>query len=285
MTATTTDRPTPDQFTDATWADIRPRYDDLAARPLGAGDDAIEAWLADWSALEVALQEASSLASIAYSVDTTDPAKEAAHLRFSSEIGPKRGEQQVRLAHKLLDTGFARDDLTTTIRRFATDRDIFREENVPLQQQLQGLNARYQKLTGGMSVEWEGERLPLPKLGPYLLSPDRAVRERAWRLQFGPYVEARDTIADILDEQLAQRQQVARNAGFANYRDYVFEEKHRYDYTPEDCARFHDAVAATFVPALARRHERRREQMGLDALRPWDTAPDPAGRPALHPYD
>ena len=283
---TTTRTPTPDQFTNATWDDIRPLYDELAERPLTAGDTAaIESWLAEWSALESALQEASSLASIAYSVDTTDPAKEAAYLRFSGEIGPKRGEQQVRLANRLLDTGYNRDDLATTIRRFTTDRDIFREENVPLQQQLQGLNARYQKLTGGMSVEWEGEQIPLPRLGPHLLNPDREVRERAWRLQFAPYIQERETLADIFDEQMDLRQRVARNAGFANYRDYIFAEKHRYDYTPADCVEFHDAVAATFVPALARRHERRKQQMGLDALRPWDIGPDPFGRPALRPYD
>jgi oligoendopeptidase F len=280
-----TRRPAPDDFRDATWEQILPRYEDLAARSLTPGDDAaIESWLADWSALESALGEAATLARIAYGADTGNPEKEAANRRFSSEIGPRADEQGVRLANKLLDTGYARDDLATTLRRFRTDRDIFREVNVPLQEQLQDTNAQYQKLTGGMTAEWDGQEIPLPRLAPYLQSPDRAVRERAFRLGFAPYIAEHDVLAELFDQQLALRQQVARNAGFANYRDYVFEAKHRYDYTPADCAAFHDAVAETFVPALRNRREERRRQMGLDTLKPWDTEPDPLGRPALTPY-
>ena len=48
---------------------------------------------------------------------------------------------------------------------------------------------------------------------------------------------------------------------------------------------FGDAIAETVEPALARRYERRREQMGLDTLRPWDTEPDPLGRPPLRPFE
>ncbi len=276
-------RPTPEQFADAGWDEIRPLYEDLAARPLDAAS--AEAWLADWSALDAAVAEARNLASIAYSVDTTDPAKEAAHLRFAGEIGPRLDELQVGLAAKLLDAGYHRDDLATTLRRFANQRDLFRTENVPLQQALQGLNARYQKLTGGMTARWDGEDLPLPRLAPFLQDPDRATRERAFRLQFAPYVAQRDALADLFDEQYALRQEIARNAGLPNYRDYVFREKHRFDYTPDDCGAFHDAVAEAVVPAVARRHERRRREMGLDALRPWDLGPDPLGRPALRPYE
>lgn len=282
---TTTTPPTPDQFTDATWDDIAPLYDALAARPLQPGDTpAIEQWLLEWNALDVAIGEAASLAHVAASCDTLDPAKEEADLRFSSQIAPQRNEQVVRLSNKLLDTGYTRDDLETTLRRFRTERDIFREESIPLEQDLSNLNSRYNKLTGGMTVEWEGSEIPLPRLNPFMLDPDRDLRERAFRLQFKPYIDNREELADIFDAQMEKRQQIARNAGFENYRDYIFPAKHRYDYTPADCETFHDAVEHTFVPAIARRLDIRRTQMGLDTLRPWDTAPDPLGRPALHPY-
>ncbi|MDQ3541639.1 MAG: M3 family oligoendopeptidase [Chloroflexota bacterium] len=277
--------PTPDQFTDAHWEDIKPLYDELLARPLDAGDRAgIERWLEDWNALDSALLEASSIANVDASVDTTDPKKEEAYLRFSSEIGPQVAEQRVGLGKKLLDTGYTREDLTAPLRRIKTSMDIFREENIPLEQELQKLNARYNKATGGMTVEWEGEEVPLPRLNPFILDPDREVRERAWRLQFKPYIEKRDELAGIFDAQLEARQQLAKNAGFENYRDYTFESKYRYDYTPEDCETFHASVEQTFVPAIARRHEQRKKQMVLDTLRPWDVGPDPLGRPALRPY-
>lgn len=283
---TTTTAPTPEQFRDATWEDILPLYQELVNRPLDPGDTAaIEAWLDDWNALDVALTEATNRANVETSCDSENPEKEARHLRFASEIGPQRAQQVVLLANKLLDTGYSRPDLETTLRRFRTNRDLFREENIPLQREVANLNNEYNKICGSMTVDWDGEELPLPRLNPFMQDPDRDIREKAWRLQFDPYIETRDTLADIFDKQLETRQQIAKNAGFANYRDYIFEDKYRYDYTPADCFAFHDAVEQTFVPALARIHERRREKLGLDRLRPWDLAGDPKGRPALRPYE
>lgn len=279
---TTAIRPTPQQFADASWDDIQPLYDALAERSLDAlsADD----WLTDWSALEAALWEARNLASIAYSIDTTDPAKEEANLRFNGEIGPRMDEQRVRLSGRLLDLGYRRDDLDVALRSFRNQRDLFRVENVPLQQDLEGLNADYQKLTGGMTARWDGEDLPLPRLAPFLLDPDRVIRERAFRLRLAPYVAQRDALADVFDRQYALRQQIARNAGFTNYRDFGHQEKDRFDYTPADCETFHAAIEASVVPALARRYERRRQTLGVETLRPWDTGPDPLGRPALRPF-
>ena len=275
--------PTPATFANATWEDILPYYTELAERPLDADD--VESWLDDWSNLESALMEAQQRANVEYSCDTADADKEAAFLRFSKDIGPKRTEQTVKLANRILETGYSREDLQTTLRRFQTNRDLFREENMPLEGELQQLNADYSKRTGGMTVEWNDKQIPIPQLAKYLLDPDRDIRERAFRLQFAPYIEQRDGLADIFDAQLDKRQQIARNAGFDNYLDYTFLSKHRYDYSPNDCRSWQDAVAQTFVPAVGRRLERRKQQMGVDTLRPWDTSQDPEGREPLQPYD
>jgi len=286
MTSDTQTIPTPADFTNATWEDIAPFYDALATRNLDPADtDTIEAWLSDWNALDVALTEATLMADFASSCDTADTVKERAHLRFSSEIGPRRNEQVVRLADKLLATGYTRPDLETTLRRFRTDSDIFREESIPLEQGLSALNVRYNKLTGSMSVEWQGNDVPISRLNPFMLDPDRDLRERAFRLQFQPYIDQREELADIFDAQLEKRQQIARNAGFANFRDYSFATLHRFDYTPDDCITFHNAVAQTVLPAIGRRLQKRRAAMGLDSLRPWDVGVDSNGQTALKPYD
>ena len=136
-----------------------------------------------------------------------------------------------------------------------------------------------------MTVEWDGEEKTPPQLLPFLESNDGAVRERAFRLRAKPYVERRDVLADIFDRMYDMRQQVARNAGLENYRDYAHREKNRFDYTSEDCMRFHEAVESAVLPAVERLMERRRREMGLDAMRPWDLTPDPLGRPPLKPFD
>lgn len=272
----------PDAFAGATWDDVAPYYDALANDPLDA--TTVEGWLERWSTLESLVAEAGTVAMTAYTGNTADPELEAAYLRFSTEIFPKMDEQQVRLARRLLELGWSRPDMEELLQQFRTDAEIFREANVPLFAELEALGANYQKITGGLSVEWNGERKTIPQLQPYLQSNDRGERERAFRLGAGAYLEHRDDLAMLFDRMFQLRQEVAHNAGFSDFEKYVFRAKHRFDYTPEDCRRFHAAVEATVVPAAARRMEARRRSLGLETLRPWDLGVDPESRPALRPF-
>ena len=58
--------------------------------------------------------------------------------------------------------------------------------------------------------------------------------------------------------------QIARNAGFENYRDYAFRQLGRFDYTPEDCVQFHDAVEREIMPVVREIQADRRQQLGLE---------------------
>jgi oligoendopeptidase F len=273
---------TPAAFAKATWDDIAYYYDELADRPLSA--DTMDSWLRAWSTLEELLTEAAALAMIGYTIDTGNPDKAADHLRFSTEILPKAEERSVGLARRLLDSGFTRPDLETTIRRFRTASEIFREANVPIFAEIEEHSATYQRITGSMTAVWDGVELPLPQLQPFLKSHDRAVRERAWRAATGPYIRQREAMSSLFDTMFALRQRAAANAGFADFRDYSFPSKFRFDYTPADCERFHDAVEAAVVPAVERLYAYRRRQLGLDSLRPWDLQVEPQRAEPLRPF-
>ncbi|MDQ6918082.1 MAG: M3 family oligoendopeptidase [Candidatus Dormibacteraeota bacterium] len=266
-----------------TWDEILPIYNDLFFHPLTLEN--ASQWLRDWSDFEDLLGEAREQTYFDYTCDTGDPQKEADNLRFQTEIEPNAAEQRVRLSRRLLEVGYTAPELEESLRRFRTTNAIFREENVPLNAEVERLNAEYQKITGSMTVEWQGEQIPLPRLRPFMLDADREVREKAWRLHRKPYVDCRDQLAALFSEQYQVRQQIARNADFKNFRDYIHVEKHRFDYTPDDCYAFHAAVEEKVVPAAARILDRRRQKMGFDALRPWDVGADPEGRPPLRPFE
>lgn len=274
--------PTPEAFADATWLDVAPLFDALEQALLSPAT--VPAWLAAWSGLEEALDEAGTRAMIAYTADTADAAKEAAHLRWSAEIFPRMHERQVRLAQRLLDSGYTAAELETTLARMRTDAELFREENVALFSALEELSAAYQKLTGGLLVDWAGERKTIPQLQPYLKSREREVRERAFRAAAGAYLACRDELAALFDKMLALRTRVARHAGVADYQAYTFRAKYR-DYSPADCARFHRAVEETVVPAVERLFAYRRERLGVPRLRPWDLAVELDHAEPLRPFD
>lgn len=273
----------PDAFREATWDEIRPYYDELAVCPLDTAN--VEEWLADWARLDAMVYEASSLASFLYTCDTADPQREAAQLRFGTEIGPRVNEQRARLQKRLVDLGYERPGLETMLMRFRNQVELFREANVPLLADLSRLVTEWSKVSGALTVAWDGEEKTPAQLLPFVESPDRDIRERAFRLRAQAFMRERDHFAAIFDRMHELRQRVAQNAGFANFRDYAHREKNRFDYTPDDCTRFHEAVEKAVLPAVIRIHERRRRRMKLGTLRPWDTSTDPLARPPLHPFD
>ena len=258
----------PQSIRDASWADLEPSFDLLLDRPIDR--DNVESWLAEWSRLEEIVTEAISTAMIAYTCDTADEDKEATHRRFVVEIAPKVEEKSVKLAEKFAALGYDRPGIEQMTARFRRAIEIFREANIPLIAELEETATEYQRTTGGMLADWERERKPIPQLTPFLQSADRAVRERAFRAIVGPYMAARDQLAELFDRQLRLRQQVAHNAGFANFQQYTFAAKCRFDYGPDECRRFHDAVEAVAVPAVARIYEERQRRLGVSSLRPWD---------------
>ena len=58
----------------------------------------------------------------------------------------------------------------------------------------------------------------------------------------------------------------------------------RFDYTPEDCPQFHDAVEKEIMPAVREIQNERKRQLKLEKLRPWDLAVDPQNRAPLKPF-
>ena len=63
---------------------------------------------------------------------------------------------------------------------------------------------------------------------------------------------------------------MATNAGFKNYTEFRFAQLGRFDYTPQDCKRYQEAVDKVVVPALRELRETRRRRLGLETLRPYD---------------
>jgi oligoendopeptidase F len=300
------------------WPQIAPLFDQLETRAAQCQSAAgLERWLLDWSELTAALDEESSRRYIAMTCHTDNAKAEKAYLHFVENVDPQFKPRQFALekiyvAHpqreKLLEIGarsvgvqasacVPEDKLKLGLqRRYGVfDRDVkyhvelFRPENVALETGDAKLCQQYQKLTGSLTVNFRGDEKTLVQMGRYLEEPNRALRQEAWELVARRRLQEMDNFDEIFDQLIELRQQTARNAGFKNYRDYAFRRLGRFDYTPQDCTHFHDAVAREVMPAVRELHAARRRQLGLDKLhpghlRPWDLAVDPQNRPPLKPF-
>ncbi|MGA2178133.1 MAG: M3 family oligoendopeptidase [Verrucomicrobiota bacterium] len=300
------------------WPQIAPLFGQLeirAAQCKSAAD--LERWLLDWSELSAALDEEAARRYIAMTCHTDNAEAEKAYLHFVENVEPKLKPRQFELetiyvAHpqraELLmirrgefheppieNNNGARRARPSEARYAVFDRDVknhvelFRTENVALETGDAKLCQQYQKLTGSLTVNFRGVEKTLVQMGRFLEEPDRALRQEAWELVAKRRLQEVDNFDEIFDRLIELREQTARNAGFKNYRDYAFRRLGRFDYTPEDCTRFHDAVAREVMPAVRELHTARRRQLGLDKLhpghlRPWDLAVDPQNRPPLKPF-
>ncbi|HLX94267.1 MAG TPA: M3 family oligoendopeptidase [Verrucomicrobiae bacterium] len=271
------------------WPQIAPLFDRLehhAAQCKTAAD--LERWLLDWSELNAALDEESSRRYIAMTCHTDSPDAEEAYLHFVEHIEPQLKPRQFAL-EKIYVAHPLRDQLSPE--RFKVfDRDVknhvelFRPENIPLETGDAKLSQQYQKLSGSLTVNFRGEESTLVQMGRYLEEPDRALRQEAWELVTRRRLQEVEKFDGIFDQMLKLRGQTAKNAGFKNYRDYAFPRNSRFDYTPEDCEKFHDAVEQHLMPVVRELQAQRRTRLKLGQLRPWDLVVDPLNRPPLKPF-
>jgi oligoendopeptidase F len=271
------------------WPQIAPLFDKLERRApdLKTSGD-LETWLLDWCELNAALDEEGSRRYIAMTCHTDNDGVEKAYLHFVENVEPQLKPKQFEL-EKIYAAHPLREQLPQE-RFMVFDRDVknhvelFRQENVPLETDEAKLSQQYQKLSGSLTVNFRGEEKTLVQMGRYLEEPDRPLRQEAWELVARRRLQEADNFDDIFDQQIGLRAQIAKNAGFGNYRDYIFRRMGRFDYTPEDCVKFHDAVEKEIVPIAKELQAQRRTQLKLESLRPWDLSVDPLNRPPLKPF-
>ena len=271
------------------WASLAPHFDRLeAAGHACATVEDLERWLVDLGEVTSAIDEERARRYIAMTCHTEDAGAEKAYLQFVEEVEPPMKPRMFELAR--LYAGHPLRGRLDPRRYGVLDRAkvlevaLFREENVPLETEEARVTQQYQKLTGGLTVMFEGEERTVAQMGRYQEVTDRSVRESAWRVVADRWVREEDACDGLFDTLRELRAKVASNAGFGDYRAYAFKARGRFDYGPDDCLRFHDAIEEVVMPVMRRLQARRRLQRGVPALRPWDTAVDPLGRPPLRPF-
>ncbi len=264
------------------WPRIQPFYQELAGRSLD--DSNVNRFLPDWSALTRLWYEAYQRLYVASTVDTTDQQAERRYNEFLDHIYPRVQEAEQGLKEKLLASGLQPRDFELPLRILQTEAALYRQDNLPLLAEELKLGMEHEKITGAQAVQWEGEELTLLQLQPVYQDTDRERRERAWRLAAGRQLADRGAINALWGRMVKVRRQMAANAELSDYRAYRWQKQLRFDYTPQDCETFHRAIEQVAVPAALELYEKRRQQLGVERLRPWDLDVDPQARPPLRPF-
>jgi oligoendopeptidase F len=262
-------------------------YDALDARDTSTRD-ALEEWILDWEELTAVLTEAYAEAYVDMTSDTANPDFEQRYIDVVEKVVPVSEQRGFALKEKLLASPALDrlgEEYLVFLRKVRAEMQIFREENIPLLTEEKKLDQEFEKISGAQKAEFRGEVYTLPEIVRFLEEPDRATRREAWLARAEVKLADATKLDELYDRMVAVRQEIARNAGFGNYREYKWIEQKRFDYTPDDCLAFHDAIEKYIVPVVQEDNERRKAKLRIETLRPWDILVDPHGHEPPRPFD
>ena len=277
----------PADFKVTDWPSLEPYFKELLDRPLNAKED-LEQWLKDMSELEAVVGEDAAWRQIRMTCDTENKELEKAFEYFVLEIQPKIQPYGDKLNRKLVENPFV-DELKGEayqiyLRNVRKSIELFREENIPLQAETAVMAQQYGVISGKMSVEVDGKEYTLQQAAKFLENPRRELREQVYHKIQQRRLQDKEQLNELFTNLVQKRDQIAKNAGFANYRDYKFVEMGRFDYTKEDCFQFHEAVRTQVLDIVNFLYDRKRQRLGLNMLRPWDLEAQPEGVKPLTPF-
>ncbi|HZB13824.1 MAG TPA: M3 family oligoendopeptidase [Chryseolinea sp.] len=277
-----------EDFKVTSWEVLKPFFDNLLERKIESVDD-LRNWFYDRSELESVISEDLAWRYINMTCYTENDSYRKSYQDFIENIQPQIAPVSDKLNKKAAGSVFLNElanveGYDLMIRSIKKEIEIFREENVPLFTQISTEAQRYQQISGAMTVEVNGKELTLQQASVFLMSTDRKLREEVYNKVTNRRLQDRETLDNLFSTLVDLRHRVSVNAGFKNFRDYMFKALGRFDYTPQDCFDFHDAIEHEVVPILNEFSKERKTALDVSTLRPWDKAVDPQGREALKPF-
>jgi len=247
-------------------------------------------WLKDKSELEAVLEEDMAWRYIRMSIDTANDAHQKAYTFFVTEIQPKLAPMEDALNKKFISCPFheelAKEEaFTIHIRSVKSQLELYREENITIQSFLAEKTQEFGAISGAQSIEHDGESITMQKAGLFLKEQDETLRRSVFQKMATRRSQDIGNLDKLFDALIRKRTELAKNAGFKNYRDYKFKEMGRFDYTKESCFEFHDSVEQHIVPLVKKIQKERLRKMDKEIFKPWDTAVNAEGKAPLRPFE
>ena len=269
------------------WKKIEYFFEELLNRKISNITD-LEDWMRDRSELEAVLEEDMAWRYIKMNIDTTDKELSKKFHFWIQEISPKSAPYSHKLNLKLVENPFINeldlDKYRIYLRSVKKAIEIFREDNIPLFTEMEAKQQEYGAICAKMNIQVNGETLTMQQANQLLKGTDRKERESIYRKISKRRLKDRDQLDQLYNELISIRQEIAKNAGFKNYRDYMFAAMGRFDYTATDCFNFHDAIEQEIVPIVTSFEKERKDKLKLEYYKCWDTQVDPNGLEPLKPF-
>ncbi|MBK3493755.1 M3 family oligoendopeptidase [Viridibacillus sp. YIM B01967] len=236
----------------------------------------LDSWLAEERLLFAEVEELITSHQINFYRDIKNTNKRDVYLYFQTNIQPLLTKYNAEFDKKFSNCPFSKlleEEKYGYMRKVRLEKSkMFNEKNIPLNVRENELITKYREILAGITIEWDGETKSYSYIKAKLDSPNRQIRERAWRALSESHMIVKPDVDGIMNELVKLRHQMALNAGFSNYRDYVFKLKNR-EHSIQDCYTFHESVERYAIPVWKRLARVFEIELGIEKYRPWDISP------------
>ena len=277
----------PADFVISDWDALAPYFMALDERSISSVRE-LEQWLLEASELEAVISEEACWRQIKMTCDTENKTLEESFNYFMLEVQPRMQPWSDKLNKKLLASPFVNElpdpQYFTFLRNVRKQIDLYREDNVPIQAEINVLQQQFGVIAGKMTIEVNNQEYTLQQAAKFLEDEDRSLREQVYRQIAERRYQDREALDQLFDDLLQKRNQLAINAGMDNYRSYRFLELGRFDYDKNMCEQFHQAVKEEVMPLVNAIYLKKKNALGVATLRPWDVEAEPFGTKPLRPF-
>jgi oligoendopeptidase F len=279
----------PDDFKLESWQELKPWFEKLLQTDISDANQ-LKTWLLQRSELESVIAEDMAWRYIRMTCYTDNQEYNKAYQDFVQNIQPEIAPYSDQLNKKAAACPFLSElesemGYDIMIKNLKKEIEIFREENIPLFTDITTETQKYAQISGDMSVKIDDKELTLQQAGVLLMDTNRAKREEVYNKISKRRLTDKEKLDELFSQLITLRHQVALNADFSNFRDFMFKALGRFDYTPQDCFDFHNSIAHEVRPLLDEFMLERKQKLGYEVLRPWDKLVDPEGKSALKAFE
>ena len=134
------------------------------------------------------------------------------------------------------------------------------------------LAEQYSKDAALCQVDFKGEKCNFYGLLKHMESTDRQERKEAFEAWANLYESVSDKLDATYDKLVKLRVKKAKHLGFANFIDYIYPARERYDYKAKDIEQFRNNVREVIVPFCQELFDKQKERLGIDKLHFYDEA-------------
>lgn len=227
--------------------------------------------------LRLEFQTNATIASIRYTIETTDKANEEEQHFFDLNYPVYEG-LVAKYYRAIIKSKFRKqleDKWGKQLFAFAeTIIKTFSPEIMEDLKQENKLKTDYSKLLASAKIMFEGEERNLSGLNPFIESADRETRKRANEAKWDFFDKNAEEFDRLYDELVKLRNKMAEKLGYKNFTEMGYARMGRTDYGPEMVAVFRKQVLDYIVPVTLKLKQIQKERLGLDTFKYYDQPVD-----------